>query len=115
MPLKIDELTQIAPRFKEEQEKTEQKIVFYNETQKIINQLNKDKENAAKKQLNFEREANDCIQKATKNVSDCEKKLSEAKAQRPTLAENLESKTKALSAAEEAQKQSLFTLQKLES
>ncbi len=115
MTLTLDELTQIAPRFKEEQEKTEQKIVFYNETQKIINLLNKDKENAAKKQLNFEREANDCIQKATKNVSEADNMLSGAKKQHPTLSEHLESKKKAFSAAEKAQEQSLFTLQKLES
>ncbi|MBO4597995.1 MAG: AAA family ATPase [Bacteroidaceae bacterium] len=114
MPLTLDELAKVMPCFEEKQKETEQKITFYNEVQKAINQLNKEKEEATKKQLDFEREANDNIQKATKNVSDYEKMLSEANVQHNALTELSESKAKALSAAEELQKQSLDALQKLE-
>lgn len=108
-----DELEGILPSYEEKKKDAEAQLVFFNQVQKVITRLTKEKDKAVKEQGKYAETADDRLAKALEKVNTAKTRLAEAKAVSPTLLEQQEEKRKALEEATKAWEQAEEALKEL--
>ena len=89
-------LGETLPSFKKLMEDADANLTFFNKVQTAIGKLTKKKDDAVKKQAKYAEDAAELLAKAQENAISANNKLTEAKALRPTLLQQLEDKRNAL-------------------
>lgn len=95
---KVD-LEGILPSCKKEKDDAEAQLKFFNQVQKEITRLTKEKDKAVEEQGNYAETANDRLVKALEKANKAKTKLVEARAVFPTLHQQQQEKCKALEEA----------------
>ena len=93
------ELEAVLPSFKKKKDEADDKLTFFNKVQKVIGRLTKEKDEAVKKQREYEEEAFTLMTKAQEKLNSANTKLAEVMAITPTLRQQYEEKSKALDEA----------------
>ena len=108
------ELEGILPSYEEKKKEAEAQLSFFNQVQKKIARLTKEKDKAVEEQGKYAEIADDRLAKALEKVNTAKTRLAEAKAVSPTLLEQQEEKRKALEEATKAWEQADEALKELQ-
>jgi DNA repair exonuclease SbcCD ATPase subunit len=108
------ELESILPSYEEKKKEAEAQLKFFNQVQKGIARLTKEKDKAVEEQGKYAETADDHLAKALEKVNTAKTRLAEAKAVTPTLLEQQEEKRKALEEATKAWEQADEALKQLQ-
>ena len=108
------ELEGILPSYEEKKKEAEAQLSFFNQVQKKIARLTKEKDKAVEEQGKYAETADDRLAKALEKVNTAKTRLAEAKAVTPTLLEQQEEKRKALEEATKAWEQADEALKELQ-